>query len=185
MTEALDALIEANEQARAELLDALDALPAERRVEGWFGPEAWSAKDILAHIARWQAGWAVALGQIAERRAPRDPGVRCRTATTPRRPRTRSTQSRSRAPSDLSWEQVLARTCAKHANSTTRPSVASPSSSPTATPRGVRRTGSRPRPNTIENTPRQSSPGVVSRGYEFDQRQGDQRQGDQRQGDQG
>ena len=108
MTEALDALIEANEQARAELLDALDALPADRRVEGWFGPEAWSAKDILAHIARWQAGWAVALGQIAGGERPAIPEFEPNRDDPEAADNAFNAESVARA-SDMTWEQVLAR----------------------------------------------------------------------------
>ena len=107
MTEALDALIEANEQARAELLDALDALPADRRVEGWFGPEAWSAKDILAHIARWQAGWAAALGLVASGERPAIPEFVANRDDPEAAENAFNAESVARS-GDLSWEQVLA-----------------------------------------------------------------------------
>jgi uncharacterized damage-inducible protein DinB len=70
----IDAIIEANAKARAELLEAIDALPAERRVEGWFGPNEWSVKDVLAHLARWQEGWSHALRIAAEGERPSIPG---------------------------------------------------------------------------------------------------------------
>ncbi len=107
MTEALDALIEENERARAELLDALDALPAERRVEGWFGPEAWSTKDILAHIARWQAGWAHALGLVAGGERPAIPEFEPDRDDPDAADDAFNAESVSRS-GDLSWEQVLA-----------------------------------------------------------------------------
>ena len=64
MTDILDALLGQNAAARAELLDAIDALPGERRLEGWYGPGQWSVKDILAHIARWEEAWARGLVAI-------------------------------------------------------------------------------------------------------------------------
>jgi uncharacterized damage-inducible protein DinB len=65
VSDAIDGLIEENATARAELMEAIDALSAERRLEGWYGPESWSVKDILAHLARWQESWSGALTQIA------------------------------------------------------------------------------------------------------------------------
>ena len=107
MTDALEAIIEGNEAARAELLDALDALPADRRVEGWFGPEAWSAKDVLAHIARLQAGWAHALGLVAAGERPAIPGYE------PNRDDPEAADAAFNAESvaqssGQTWEQVLA-----------------------------------------------------------------------------
>ena len=107
MTEALEAIIEENEQARAELLDALDALPADRRVEGWFGPEAWSAKDILAHIARWQSGWAHALGLVASGERPAIPEFEPNRDDPDAADNAFNAESVARS-GDLSWEQVLA-----------------------------------------------------------------------------
>ena len=107
MTEALDALIEENERARAELLDALDALPAERRVQGWFGPEAWSVKDILAHIARWQGGWAHALGLVASGERPSIPEFEPNREDPEAADNAFNAESVARS-GDLSWEQVLA-----------------------------------------------------------------------------
>ena len=107
MTEALDALIEENERARAELLDALDALPAERRVEGWFGPEAWSTKDILAHIARWQGGWAHALGLVASGERPSIPEFEPNRDDPEAADNAFNAESVARS-GELSWEQVLA-----------------------------------------------------------------------------
>lgn len=74
MTDTIDQIIEANALARAELIEAIDALPIERRVEGWFGSEQWTVKDILAHIARWQEGWSFALQAIAAGERPSVPG---------------------------------------------------------------------------------------------------------------
>jgi hypothetical protein len=53
----LDAIIEENAQVRAELIAAIDALPADRRLEpGLLGE--WSLNDVLAHIAGWQEAMA-------------------------------------------------------------------------------------------------------------------------------
>lgn len=106
MTEALDAIIEANEQARAELLDALDALPADRRVEGWFGPEAWSVKDILAHMARWQSSWAHALGLVAAGERPAIPEFEPNRDDPDAADAAFNAESVARS-GDQSWEQVL------------------------------------------------------------------------------
>ena len=107
MTDALEAIIEENEAARAELLDALDALPADRRVEGWHGPEAWSAKDILAHIARLQAGWAHALGLVASGERPAIPGYEPNRDDPDAADAAFNAESVARS-SGLGWEQVLA-----------------------------------------------------------------------------
>lgn len=106
MTEALDALIEENERARAELLDALDALSAEQRVTGWSGPEAWSAKDILAHIARWQAGWAAALDLVASGERPAIPEFEPNRDDPDAADNAFNAESVARS-AGLSWEQVL------------------------------------------------------------------------------
>ncbi len=74
MPDALDAIIERNAEARADLLDAIDALPAERRAAGWYGPQQWSVQDVLAHLARWQEGWGHALRSVAAGERPAVPG---------------------------------------------------------------------------------------------------------------
>ena len=74
MPDAVDAIIEGNAQARADLLDAIDALPAERRTEGWYGPQQWSVQDVLAHLARWQEGWSHALRAVTSGERPSVPG---------------------------------------------------------------------------------------------------------------
>lgn len=59
----LDAIIEDNAQARAELIEVIDALPAERRLEpGLLGE--WSLKDVLVHIAGWQESMASLIGTL-------------------------------------------------------------------------------------------------------------------------
>ena len=74
MPDAVDAIIESNAQARADLLDAIDALPAERRTEGWYGPQQWSVQDVLAHLARWQEGWSHARRAVTAGERPSVPG---------------------------------------------------------------------------------------------------------------
>ena len=108
MSEALDAIVEENAKARADLLDAIDALPAERRLEGWFGPAEWSVKDVLAHIARWQQGWSVALGQIARGERPAIPDFTPNPDDPAAADAAYNAESVAQA-SDLGWEQVLAR----------------------------------------------------------------------------
>ena len=49
----IEAIIEENARARAELMQAIDALSSQRRVEpGALGE--WSLKDVMVHIAAWQ-----------------------------------------------------------------------------------------------------------------------------------
>ena len=72
--DAIDAILEDNAKARAELVAAIDALPAERRLEGWYGSERWSVKDILGHLVRWQEGWSHALRAVAAGERPAVPG---------------------------------------------------------------------------------------------------------------
>jgi len=74
MADVIDELLEGNARARAELMDAIDAIPAGRRAEGWFGPEQWSVHDIVAHLGGWQAGWAHALELMATGERPAVPG---------------------------------------------------------------------------------------------------------------
>jgi uncharacterized damage-inducible protein DinB len=70
---AIGQLLAANARAREELLAALDGIPAERRAEGWYGPEAWSLHDIVAHLFEWQNGFAHALERIARGERPEIP----------------------------------------------------------------------------------------------------------------
>ena len=71
-TNSLDVLLEENARARADLLTALDAVPASCRTERWYGE--WSLRDIVAHLAVWQEGCAVALEALAHGEPPRIPG---------------------------------------------------------------------------------------------------------------
>lgn len=52
-----------NALARAELMEAIDALPPERRAEPAF--DGWSVEDIVRHLAIWQEAAAAALEQLA------------------------------------------------------------------------------------------------------------------------
>ncbi|MEE8338116.1 MAG: maleylpyruvate isomerase N-terminal domain-containing protein [Dehalococcoidia bacterium] len=65
------AIIEQNAQARAELIEAIDALPAACRLEpGLLGE--WSLKDVLVHIAGWQQKAATVLGELIAGQSPGD-----------------------------------------------------------------------------------------------------------------
>ncbi len=68
VVEALDH----NAAARAELLDAFDRIPDERRLDVWYG--TWSLKDILAHLVAWQEANAIGLEQMANGERPNLPG---------------------------------------------------------------------------------------------------------------
>ena len=82
MPDAVDAIIEQNAQARADLLDAIDALPGERRTEGWYGPQQWSVQDVLAHPRPLAGG----LEPRAARRDRRRAALGARLRAEPRRP---------------------------------------------------------------------------------------------------
>lgn len=68
----VEAVLDANRAARAELLTAFDALTAEQRREVWFG--TWSLHELVAHIAAWQDGFALALEQMLRGERPAIPG---------------------------------------------------------------------------------------------------------------
>lgn len=72
LTAEVEAVIEANQAARAELLTAVDALTADQRREVWFG--TWSLHEILAHVAAWQDGFAIGLEQMLAGERPSIPG---------------------------------------------------------------------------------------------------------------
>ncbi len=65
----IDAIIEENARARAELMQAIDALPSERRVEGGLLGE-WSLKDVMVHIAGWQDASASLMEMLARGERP-------------------------------------------------------------------------------------------------------------------
>jgi uncharacterized damage-inducible protein DinB len=100
MPNVIDQLLEANAQARAELMEAIDALSPERRREGWYGADQWSIQDIVAHLSGWQDGWAHALELIAKGERPAIPGYEGNDDAY----NARSVESRR----DLSWEQLMA-----------------------------------------------------------------------------
>ncbi|MSP22959.1 MAG: hypothetical protein EXR66_08120 [Dehalococcoidia bacterium] len=66
----IDAAIEASAVARAELIEACDALSEPRRLEGWFGDSRWSLHDVVAHIAVWQDAAARGLAQLTRGETP-------------------------------------------------------------------------------------------------------------------
>ena len=72
MTQAdlIESAIDANAVARAELIEACDALSEARRLEGWYGDRKWSLHDIVAHIAVWQDAAARGLEQLAHGETP-------------------------------------------------------------------------------------------------------------------
>ncbi|TAK81115.1 MAG: DinB family protein [Dehalococcoidia bacterium] len=68
----VEAVLEANRAARAELLTVLDALTDEQHREVWFG--TWSLHELIAHIAAWQDGFALAVEQMLRGERPAIPG---------------------------------------------------------------------------------------------------------------
>ncbi|MSQ36463.1 MAG: DinB family protein [Dehalococcoidia bacterium] len=97
--DALDAVLEDNAVARAALLQAVDALPAERRLERALGE--WSVKDVVAHLATWQDGFAAALELVAQGERPVIPGYANDDDA--------FNAARVAEARELSWEQVLGR----------------------------------------------------------------------------
>lgn len=79
----VDAVLAANRAARAELLTAFNALTEEQRREVWYG--TWSLHELIAHIAAWQDGFALALEQMLAGERPAipgfDPGIEDNAAT--------------------------------------------------------------------------------------------------------
>jgi hypothetical protein len=71
LEQAVERVLEENQQARAELIEAIDALSAERRQERWFGE--WSLHEIIAHLYEWQNGFAHALERMARGERPEIP----------------------------------------------------------------------------------------------------------------
>jgi uncharacterized damage-inducible protein DinB len=72
MPDVLDELLEENAKARAELLEIIDSIPNERRLEPSI--HGWSVRDIVVNIAAWQDGWGHALELMARGERPRVPG---------------------------------------------------------------------------------------------------------------
>lgn len=73
MADVIDELLDRNAQARAELMEAVDALTAEQRRLEWYGDARWSVHDVVAHIVRWQDGFAHALEAMARGERPQIP----------------------------------------------------------------------------------------------------------------
>ncbi len=73
MADVIDELLEHNAQARAELIAAVDALTPEQRQLAWYGDAGWSVHDVVAHIVRWQDGFAHALEAMARGERPQIP----------------------------------------------------------------------------------------------------------------
>lgn len=95
--DVLDELLEDNAVARAALLQAVDAVPAARRLERALGE--WSLKDLMAHLAAWQDGYAQALEGVARGERPVIPGYEGSDDA--------FNAARVAAARELSWEQVL------------------------------------------------------------------------------
>ncbi len=65
----LAAIIDENAQARAEFIEAVDALSDEQHREVWHGE--WALLDVVAHIAGAQEGYAEWLEHVARGEEPR------------------------------------------------------------------------------------------------------------------
>ena len=65
----IEAIVEENARARAELMQAIDALPSDRRVEPSVLGE-WSLKDVIVHIAGWQDASASLMEMLARGERP-------------------------------------------------------------------------------------------------------------------
>lgn len=72
LSNEVEAVLERNRAARAELMTALDALTDAQRHEVWFG--TWSLHEVVAHIAAWQDGFATGLEQMLGGQRPAIPG---------------------------------------------------------------------------------------------------------------
>jgi len=106
--DVLVAVLARNASARAELLDAIDALPGARRAEAVI--DGWSVQEIIAHVAAQQDGRAEALELIARGEAPHAG------AFAHGDPAAFLAQARSEAGVER-WEQVLGRlraACERH-----------------------------------------------------------------------
>ncbi len=100
MADVLDELLAENAKARAELLEAVDAIPAAKRLEPSI--DEWSVRDIIVNIAAWQDGWAHALELIAQGERPRVPGFEDNDIDA-------YNAMKQREAADESWEQSMAR----------------------------------------------------------------------------
>lgn len=66
MTTRASALIRAQDEAWAELRSALGSFPVDHLTEAGYNDRGWSVKDLIAHIASWQAEAGRALIQIRQ-----------------------------------------------------------------------------------------------------------------------
>ena len=96
----IDQVLEENAKARAELLEAVDAIPSERRLETAFGE--WSVKDVVVNIAAWQDAFAQGLELLARGERPVMPDFEDNDID-------RWNGDRQRESQDQSWETVLGR----------------------------------------------------------------------------
>jgi hypothetical protein len=109
----VEAILEDNQQARAGLLEALDGLTAEQRRQGWYGPDAWSLHDIVAHVYTWQDGFAHALERIARGERPEVPEYEPNLPDADDRFNARAVEANRH----LTWEELLAHlraACERH-----------------------------------------------------------------------
>jgi uncharacterized damage-inducible protein DinB len=100
MPDVLDELLKENAKARADLLDMVDSIPMEQRLEPSI--HDWSVRDILVNIAAWQDGWGHALELIAQGERPRVPGFEDNDIDA-------FNAMKQREAADESWEQTMAR----------------------------------------------------------------------------
>ena len=100
MADVLDALIEENAAARAELMEAVDALTADQRLQTAF--DEWSVKDVVAHLAGWQEGFGHYLEQAGRGERPRVPDFEDGDVD-------RYNHARVAESADASWEVVIGR----------------------------------------------------------------------------
>ncbi len=98
-------VIEDNHATRAELLEAIDALPPARRREIAF--DAWNLEQVLAHLIAWQDGYAAALECIARGERPVVPGFE--SGIDDGEATDRFNERAVEAASGLSWETLLGR----------------------------------------------------------------------------
>lgn len=76
VAEIVASLLEGNARARAEFAEAIAGLSDEQRRERWFGEggERWSLREIVAHLAAWEDGFAAALELAVRGERPQVPG---------------------------------------------------------------------------------------------------------------